>query len=103
MLTPADLADLLDCEHRSVLLQALAAGLPGAPRPAPAEPGPRRGHATAMLAGFRAGGREIAEIDVRDTMLAAKATEEALRAGVPVLHRAVFLDGEFSAQADFLV
>ncbi len=103
MLTPADLADLLDCEHRSILLQALAAGLPGAPRPAPAEPDPRRGHTTAMLAGFRAGGRAVAEIDVQDTALAAKATEEALRSGVPVLHRAVFLDGEFSAQADFLV
>lgn len=103
MPTPADLADLLDCEHRSILVQALAAGLPGAPRPAPAEPDPRRGHAPAMLAAFRAAGHEVAEIDVQDTALAAKATEEALRSGVPVIHRAVFADGAFSAQADFLV
>jgi len=82
MLTPADLADLLDCEHRSILVQALAAGLPGAPRP---EPG---SHETA---------------GVENLTLAAKATEEALRSGVPVIHRAVFLDGEFSAQADLLV
>ncbi|MEV0705689.1 hypothetical protein AB0I53_48355 [Saccharopolyspora sp. NPDC050389] len=33
MHTPSDLADLLECEHRSILKQALAARLPGAPRP----------------------------------------------------------------------
>ncbi|MEU4251607.1 ATPase, partial [Amycolatopsis sp. NPDC026612] len=105
MVTPADLADLLDCEHRSILTQALAAGLPGAPRPGPGEPESRRRRATAaaMLARFRGAGREVAEIDVQDRALAAQATEEALRSGVPVIHRAVFLDGEFSAQADFLV
>ncbi|MEV6824124.1 TM0106 family RecB-like putative nuclease [Amycolatopsis sp. NPDC051102] len=81
MVTPADLADLLECEHRSLLTQALAAGLPGAPRP---EPG---SHRTA---------------DAEDLALAAKATQEALRSGAPVIHRAVFLDGEFSAQADIL-
>jgi hypothetical protein len=35
MFTPTDLADLLECEHRSVLDQALAAGLPNAPKPDP--------------------------------------------------------------------
>ncbi|WP_410626669.1 TM0106 family RecB-like putative nuclease [Amycolatopsis sp. cmx-8-4] len=103
MYTPADLADLLECEHRSVLNQALAAGLPGAPRPGPTPDEQGRSAAETMLAGFRAEGRAVAEIDVRDLAVAAKATEAALRDGAPVIHRAVLHDGEFSGRADFLV
>lgn len=104
MYTPADLADLLECEHRSVLNQAWAAGLPGAPRPGP-EPDARAGRVlvAAMLARLRAAGRPVVEIDVRDPVLAVKATEEALRSGAPVIHRAVLDDGEFSGRADFLM
>jgi uncharacterized protein len=105
--TPADLADLLECEHRSVLNQALAAGLPGAPRPGPGpdQPEVRRGRAAvaALLARFRGEGLGVVVIDVRDPVAAAKATEEAVRSGAPVIHRAVVGDGEFSACADFLV
>ncbi|RSM44685.1 TM0106 family RecB-like putative nuclease [Amycolatopsis balhimycina DSM 5908] len=103
MLTPADLADLLECEHRSILVQALAAGLPGAPRPGEPDAPSGRAVAEAILARFRAEGREVAEIDVRDSALAAKATEEAARSGAAVIHRAVLRDDEFSGQVDFLV
>ncbi|WP_328453637.1 TM0106 family RecB-like putative nuclease [Amycolatopsis sp. NBC_00438] len=103
MYTPADLADLLECEHRSVLNQALAAGLPGAPRPGPVPDEPGRTAAETMLARFRAEGRAAVEIDVRDLAAAAKATEAALREGVPVIHQAVLRDDEFSGRADFLV
>ena len=105
--TPADLADLLECEHRSVLNQALAAGLPGAPRPGPGpdQPEVRRGRAAvaALLARFRGEGRDVVESDIRDPVAAAKATEAAVRAGAPVIHRAVVGDSEFSGRADFLV
>src|SRR4051794_1354713 len=105
--TPADLADLLECEHRSVLNQALAAGLPGAPRPGPGpdQPEVRRGRAAgaALLARVRGEGRDVGGIDGRGPGAAAKATEAAVRAGVPVIHRAVVGDSEFSGRADFLV
>ncbi|MFI5585945.1 TM0106 family RecB-like putative nuclease [Amycolatopsis sp. NPDC051758] len=80
MYTPADLADLLECEHRSVLKQALAAGLPGAPRPAPSLTRP-----------------EVAD------PAAVKATEADLRSGALMIHQAVLRDGEFSGRADLLV
>ncbi|MFI5614934.1 TM0106 family RecB-like putative nuclease [Amycolatopsis sp. NPDC051903] len=106
MYTPSDLADLLECEHRSILTQALAAGLPGAPRPGS---GPDqlavkhgRAHEEATLGRLRAE-RTVVEIDERDPAVAAKATEEALRAGAPVVYQAVFHDGEFSGRADFLL
>ncbi|QRP47699.1 TM0106 family RecB-like putative nuclease [Amycolatopsis sp. FDAARGOS 1241] len=106
MYTPSDLADLLECEHRSILTQALAAGLPGAPRPGS---GPDqlavkhgRAHEEATLVRLRSD-RPVVEIDERDPAVAAKATEEALRAGAPVVYQAVFHDGEFSGRADFLL
>ncbi|WP_410605322.1 TM0106 family RecB-like putative nuclease [Amycolatopsis sp. lyj-90] len=107
MYTPSDLADLLECEHRSVLNQALSAGLPGAPRPGS---GPDqlavthgRAHEAATLDKLRGERNAVVEIDERDPVVAAKATEEALRAGAPVIYQAVFHDGEFSGRADFLM
>jgi predicted RecB family nuclease len=107
MYTPADLADLLECEHRSVLNQALAADLPGAPRPgsAPDQADVRRGRAqaAAMLARLRGAGHAVIEIDVRDPVAAAAATAAALRSGAPVIHRAVLHGDGFSGCADFLI
>ncbi|WP_370962755.1 TM0106 family RecB-like putative nuclease [Amycolatopsis sp. cg9] len=82
MVTPADLADLLECEHRSLLHQAWAAGLPGAPRPADPD-----------LPGDRA---EPAPEE-------AEATLEAIRAGAPVIPGAVLRDGEFTGRVGSLV
>ncbi|WP_410661081.1 TM0106 family RecB-like putative nuclease [Amycolatopsis sp. lyj-112] len=107
MYTPSDLADLLECEHRSILKQAFAADLPGAPRPGS---GPDqlavthgRAHEAATLDKLRGERSAVVEIDERDPVVAAKATEEALRAGAPVIYQAVFHDGEFSGRADFLM
>lgn len=107
MYTPSDLADLLECEHRSILNQALSAGLPGAPRPGS---GPDqlavthgRAHEAATLNRLRGERNAVVEIGERDPAVAAKATEEALRAGAPVIYQAVFHDGEFSGRADFLM
>jgi uncharacterized protein len=107
MHTPSDLADLLECEHRSILNQALAAGLPGAPRP---EPGGDQlavkhgqAHEQATLETFRRERPGLVEIDFRDRATAAAETAEALRAGAPVIYQAVFDDGEFTGRADFLV
>jgi predicted RecB family nuclease len=107
MHTPSDLADLLECEHRSILNQALAVGLPGAPRP---EPGGDQlavkhgqAHEQATLETFRRERPGLVEIDFRDRATAAAETAEALRAGAPVIYQAVFDDGEFTGRADFLV
>ncbi len=107
MHTPSDLADLLECEHRSVLNQARAAGLAGAPRP---ESGADqvavkhgRAHERATLAKLRQETRGVVEIDGRDPVEAAERTAEALRAGAPVVYQAVFRDGDFTGRADFLV
>ncbi|HET6499994.1 MAG TPA: TM0106 family RecB-like putative nuclease [Amycolatopsis sp.] len=107
MYTPSDLADLLECEHRSILNQALAAGLPGAPRPGSgtdqlaARHG--RAHEEATLTRLRAERRVVVEIDDRDPVAAAAATGEALASGAPVIYQAVFHDGDFSGRADFLL
>ncbi|TVT28325.1 TM0106 family RecB-like putative nuclease, partial [Amycolatopsis rhizosphaerae] len=107
MYTPSDLADLLECEHRSILDQAAAAGLPGAPRP---DGGPDqlaakhgRAHEEATLTRLRRESRAVIEIGDRDPETAARATAEALASGAPVIYQAVFHDGEFSGRADFLV
>ncbi|MER7079803.1 PD-(D/E)XK nuclease family protein, partial [Saccharopolyspora kobensis] len=107
MHTPSDLADLLECEHRSILKQALAAGVPGAPRPstAPDRLAVKHGraHEAATLERLRDERKTVVEIEEPDQVAAAKATEEALRAGAPVIYQAVFHDGEFSGRADFLL
>ena len=78
MVTPADLADLLECEHRSILKQAWAAGTPGAARPAETEvSGGRASTEPALVVG-----REVVEIDDPD---AAEATRKAMRSGAPVI------------------
>ncbi|GHF66019.1 uncharacterized protein FHX82_006029 [Amycolatopsis bartoniae] len=107
MHTPSDLADLLECEHRSILKQAFAAKLPGAPTP---EAGGDalavkhgQAHEQATLARFREERPGLVEIDYHDRVSAAAATADALRAGAPVVYQAVFDDGEFTGRADFLV
>ncbi|AHH99448.1 TM0106 family RecB-like putative nuclease [Kutzneria viridogrisea] len=105
MFTPTDLADLLECGHRSVLDQARAAGLPGAPRPAAGadQLAVRHGqaHELAMLELFRQRyGDGVVQVDGPDPE---RVTTEALRAGKPVIYQAVFREGEFTGRADFLV
>ncbi|MFD9893261.1 TM0106 family RecB-like putative nuclease [Amycolatopsis sp. NPDC059027] len=106
--TPSDLADLLECEHRSVLKQAWAAGLPGAPAPKGAGESLAvkhgRAHEQATLTRLRGERHEVVEIDHRDPEVAARETADAVRAGAPVIYQAVFHEeGEFSGRADFLM
>ncbi|MBM7773949.1 uncharacterized protein JOD54_004153 [Actinokineospora baliensis] len=110
MYTPSDLADLLDCEHRSILSQASAAGVPGAPQPGP---GPDRltvkygkEHEQATLTRLRGEQHAVIEIDSRDPVTAAAETAEALRSSAPVVYQAVFHeDGPdgMTGRADFLL
>jgi len=103
MFTPTDLADLLECEHRSVLDQALAAGLPGAPRPDAGgdQLAVKHGqaHELAVLERLRAS-HDVVEISGDDPVAA---TLAALRAGTPVIYQAVFRDGDLTGRADFLI
>jgi predicted RecB family nuclease len=107
MHTPSDLADLLECGHRSLLTRALAAGVPDAPHPdtAPDQLAVKHGraHERATLDRLREQRPGLVEIDETDPVLAAKATAEALRAQVPVVYQAVFRDEDFSGRADFLM
>ncbi|GLW90600.1 TM0106 family RecB-like putative nuclease [Actinokineospora globicatena] len=108
MYTPSEIADLLECEHRSVLGQANAAGIAGAPQPGA---GPDRvtvkhgrEHERATLTRLRGEQHAVVEIDSRDPVTAAAETAEALRAGVPVVYQAVFHEpGGMTGRADFLV
>jgi predicted RecB family nuclease len=107
MHTPSDLADLLECDHRSKLKQALAAGLPGAPRPGggPDQLAVKHGQAfeRTTLDRLKRERSGLVEIESADKSEAAKATVAALRAGAPVLYQAVFLDEDFTGRADFVI
>jgi predicted RecB family nuclease len=107
MHTPTDLADLLECDHRSVLNQALEAGLPGAPRPGsgPDRLAVKHGQAyeRATLVRLRSEREGLVEIDHADRAAGAKATAAAMLAGAPVVYQAVFLDEDFTGRADFLI
>jgi predicted RecB family nuclease len=107
MHTPTDLADLLECDHRSILNQALAAGLPGVPRPGSgadqlaAKHG--RAYEQATLGRLKREHSGLVEISHRDRAVAANETAAAMRSGAPVVYQAVFLDGDFTGRADFLI
>ncbi|QFU90929.1 TM0106 family RecB-like putative nuclease [Amycolatopsis sp. YIM 10] len=107
MYTPSDLADLLECEHRSVLKQALSAGLPGAPRPGSGADQLAvkhgRAHEEATLNRLRGEKHTVVEIDHVDHATAVSDTAVALWSGAPVVYQAVFDDGEFTGRADFLL
>ncbi|QFZ22165.1 TM0106 family RecB-like putative nuclease [Saccharothrix syringae] len=101
--SPADLVDLLECEHRTRLTLALAHGLPGAPAPdEPRRPSPEHtgAHERAVLARL-AEGREV--VTVPDTPDAAERTAAALADRVPVIRGATFHADGFHGRADFLV
>ncbi|GAA3741221.1 uncharacterized protein HDA32_002520 [Spinactinospora alkalitolerans] len=115
--SPTDLVDSMECEHRSALKTALADGVPGAPVPADidalvAQSG--AAHERAELERLTAlFGDGVVSIDnpeaTHEAMTAAaRATAEAMRAGVPVIYQGVFYDPvepgiAFHGRADFLV
>ncbi|WP_447003247.1 TM0106 family RecB-like putative nuclease [Saccharothrix isguenensis] len=109
--SPADLVDLLECEHRSRLALALAVGLPGAPVPDDRtnHMATKHGmaHEQAVLARFRAE-HDVVEIPqpapTHEALAqAARQTAHAITAGAPVIYQAVFYADGFQGRADFLV
>ncbi|WP_199442706.1 TM0106 family RecB-like putative nuclease [Umezawaea beigongshangensis] len=113
VLSPTDLVDLLECEHRSALNHAVAARLPGAPVVTashdPLITAHGAAHEAAVLESLRAthgdGVVEIALPAPHPAALAtaARQTLAAVAAGAPVIYQAVFFDDGFYGRADFLV
>ncbi len=106
-LSPSDLNDFLECEHLTALELAAARGALVRPsRDAPqADLIRRKGeeHERAHLATLEAARKRIVRIELGDDWEpAARATEEAMRAGADVVYQAVFVDGAWRGIADFL-
>ena len=117
MFSPTDLVDAMECQHRSTLKHALAAGVDGAPAPEALDPLVARGgeaheHAERdRLVGLFGDG--VVSIDNprpthADLTAAAEATREAMHAGVPVIYQGVFYEPvspgvAFHGRADFLI
>ncbi|MEJ2858476.1 MULTISPECIES: TM0106 family RecB-like putative nuclease [unclassified Saccharothrix] len=109
--SPADLVDLLECDHRSRLTLALALGVPGAPSPDPQRDilAAKHGlaHEQAVLDRFKAT-HDVVEIPQpapthEALQAAAEATRQALETQAPVIYQAVFYADGFHGRADFLV
>ncbi|HEX9419191.1 MAG TPA: TM0106 family RecB-like putative nuclease, partial [Methylomirabilota bacterium] len=107
--SPSDLGDFLACEHLTQL--ELATAMHGRTRPADdnafAELLQRKGeaHERAYLQSLRESGHEVVEVrlgEARDWEAAARATEDAMRAGVEYIYQAVLVDGVWRGIADFL-
>ncbi|GAA4901152.1 TM0106 family RecB-like putative nuclease [Streptomonospora salina] len=117
VVSPTDLVDAMECEHRSTLRIAAAAEVPGAPAPADLDPLVAQqgaAHEQAELDRLRGlfgdGVVTVADPAPTDAALraAAETTAEAMRAGAPVVYQACFYDAfapgtAFHGRADFLI
>jgi uncharacterized protein len=113
VISPADLVDLLECDHRSTLHYALSAKVEGAPRPeAPqnllvAKHGIAHEQATLTKLQEKYGAGVIRiELPAPQPDALVKAAEEtrvAIESAAPVIYQAVFYDGKFYGRADFLI
>jgi uncharacterized protein len=111
LLSPTDLTKHLACGHITTLDLAFAEGRADAPPAADDALAVvfARGlaHETAYLDRLRADGKSIAEIevdfDVDGRRTAEERTVDAMRRGVDVVYQAVFFDGQWGGQADFLL
>src|SRR4051794_18208032 len=108
LLSPSDLNNFLACGHRTALDLRRSRGeieLWRIPRPDAeliAERGRR--HEAEFLARLVGEGRDVATIESdRGTAVAARATEDAMRAGRDVIYQAAFQDGGWRGYADFLI
>ncbi|ASU83933.1 ATPase [Nocardiopsis gilva YIM 90087] len=117
VISPTDLVDAMECDHRSALKAALAARVHGVPAPAEIDPLVARSgaaHEQAELDRLRqVFGEGVVEIDNPEPThaamaAAAQATAAAMASGVPVIYQGVFYEpGEagvaFHGRADFLI
>ena len=108
LFSPSDLNAFLECEHLTQLELAVARHeleRPDAENPQ-ADLVKRKGdeHEAAYLAELLADGREVVTIPFSDFDFdaAARATEEAMRAGADVIYQACFVDGDWRGFADFV-
>ncbi len=108
-LSPSDLAAYLACPYLATLQGEVARGERTKPHPRDdiarlvAEKGDR--HEAEYLAGLRAGGRQVVEIELdgRDFDGAAAATEQAMRDGAEVIYQGTFARGGWRGRADFVI
>ncbi|NYI94381.1 uncharacterized protein HNR12_000658 [Streptomonospora nanhaiensis] len=117
VVSPTDLVDAMECEHRSALRHALACDLPGAPAPSELDPliaQHGEAHERAELERLRGlfGDDVVAVPDPAPTheamRAAARATAEAMRAGAAVVYQGCFYEPleegvSFHGRADFLI
>jgi len=106
----SDLSGFLACGHLPTLDRRAAAGeLPKPPGPEPLSALYGDRHEAAHLAGLRAAGLSVAELDrpdvrSRQSLVAAQAaTVAALAAGHDVVYQGTFFDGTWLGHPDFLV
>jgi predicted RecB family nuclease len=104
--SPSDISAFVACGHLAQLQRLVALGrLEVAPPENPqAELIREKGdaHERAHLEQLRREGREVIEIPDGDWLDAARATEEAIRAGAPVIYQATFMHDGWRGRADFL-
>src|SRR5438093_3187679 len=109
VLSPSDLNDYVECAHLTTLALEVARGV----RRRPHVPEDhvdllrRKGeeHEAAYLAELRAKGRQVVDVigaDRWDFDSSARATIEAMRAGVEIIYQATFVLGDWRGRADFL-
>ncbi|MFC4562297.1 TM0106 family RecB-like putative nuclease [Nocardiopsis mangrovi] len=117
VISPTDLVDVMQCDHRSALKTALADSVPGAPAPGDIDPLVAQhgeAHERAELDRLRAlFGDGVVTIDNPEPThaamrAAARATADAMRAGAPVVYQGCFYDPisdgvAFHGRADFLI
>jgi uncharacterized protein len=110
LLSPSDLNDYVECEHRTTLARQVALG--EREKPQVGDGGARllaeKGtlHELDFLMRLREEGRNVVEIPMDehwDFDAAVACTGDAMRAGAEVIAQATFVDGRWRGRADFLL
>src|SRR5262245_10653523 len=109
LLSPSDLNDYVECEHRTTLSRHVATGKLVKPHVSDdgtkllADKGMQ--HEADFLMRMHDEGRHVVEIPMEnwDFDAAAARTVEAMRAGADVIFQATFVDGPWRGRADFLL
>jgi uncharacterized protein len=110
LLSPSDLNDYVECEHRTTLARQVALGELAKPRISDegakllADKGTL--HELDFLRRLHDEHRDVVEIQMDerwDFAAAAARTVEAMRAGADVIAQATFVDGQWRGRADFLL
>jgi len=109
LLSPSDLNDYVECEHRTTLARQVALGQRAKPHVSDegakllADKGMQ--HEADLLMRMHAEGRHVVEVPMEnwDFDAAAARTIDAMRLGADVIFQATFVDGPWRGRADFLL